>query len=138
MTVLRPLLSPLAAALAAVMFLTLAVPPLAHAAVIGTEDVAAPYIEAAEARATLLGALAREDVQSHMRALGVSPDEAAARVRALSDEEAVAAAQRLPGDPAGQDTAGALIGAALVVFIILLVTDLLGLTDVFPFVRSTR
>jgi hypothetical protein len=28
------------------------------------------------------------------------------------------------------------IGAAVFIFIVLLITDLLGLTDVFPFVRS--
>ncbi len=142
MIVLRSLMSPVAAALAAAMFATVALPPLAQARVIATEDVAGPTLAAAaaaqEARASLLGVIAREDVQARLRSLGVEPGEAAARVRALSDAEAVAAAQRLPTDPAGQDAAGALIGAALVIFLVLLVTDLLGLTDIFPFTRNAR
>jgi hypothetical protein len=38
--------------------------------------------------------------------------------------------------PAGGDAVGVLIGASLFVFIVLLITDILGFTDVFPFVKS--
>lgn len=138
MFVSRALLSRICAALAAVMFLSVTVPPVANARVIGTEEAAAPHLEAAEARHALLSVLARADVQGQMRAWGVSPVEAEARVHALSDAEAVTAAARLPFDPAGQDTAGALIGAALVIFVVLLFTDLLGLTNVFWFTRDSR
>jgi hypothetical protein len=37
--------------------------------------------------------------------------------------------------PAGQSAIGAVVGAILIIFLVLLVTDLLGLTNVFPFVN---
>jgi len=38
--------------------------------------------------------------------------------------------------PAGGDALGVIVGAGLLIFIILLITDILGLTDVFSFVKS--
>ena len=58
---------------------------------------------------------------------------------ALSDVEIGQIAQKLDNLPAGQDAATALIGAAVTIFIILLITDLLCLTHVFNFTRcATR
>jgi hypothetical protein len=45
-------------------------------------------------------------------------------------------AQKLDQLPAGGDGLGVVIGAALVVFIVLLITDILGYTDVFTFVKK--
>jgi hypothetical protein len=44
-------------------------------------------------------------------------------------------AGRLDQLPAGQSAVGAVVGAILIIFLVLLITDLLGLTNVFPFVR---
>ncbi|WP_375057094.1 PA2779 family protein [Zobellella sp. DQSA1] len=76
--------------------------------------------------------LARTEVRDQLVGLGVEPAEVAARVAALSDQEVRQMAEQLDNMPAG---ANAVIGALLTVFIILLVTDLLGLTKVFPFTR---
>ncbi len=67
--------------------------------------------------------------------LGVDPAEATARVAGLSDAEIRKIAGRIDQLSAGQGVVGTIIGAALVVFLVLLVTDILGLTDIFPFVR---
>jgi hypothetical protein len=40
--------------------------------------------------------------------------------------------------PAGGDGIGAVVVAILIVFLVLLITDLAGLTDVFPFVKKHR
>ena len=40
--------------------------------------------------------------------------------------------------PAGGNAVGAFIGAALIVFLVLLLTDILGYTDVFPFVKKHK
>lgn len=76
----------------------------------------------------------RTDVQSRLQALGVDPADARARVAALSDAEAAQLAAQLEELPAGGD----LIGAALIVFLVLLFTDVMGYTKVFPFTRSVR
>jgi uncharacterized small protein (DUF1192 family) len=82
--------------------------------------------------------VAREDVRKEFQKHGVNPDEAAARVAALSDAEIAQIAARLDSLPAGQDAASALIGAAVTIFIILLITDILCLTSVFNFTRCVN
>lgn len=76
--------------------------------------------------------LARADVQDQLLAQGVSVDQVKDRVAALSDAEVSQMADKLDAMPAG---AGGVIGALFAVFVILLVTDILGLTSVFPFTR---
>ncbi|MGM0534683.1 MAG: PA2779 family protein [Pseudomonadota bacterium] len=75
--------------------------------------------------------LARDDVQDQLVAQGVDPAEVEARVAALSDAEAAQMADQLEQLPAG----ASVVGALFAVFVILLVTDILGLTNVYPFTR---
>jgi hypothetical protein len=60
------------------------------------------------------------------------------RVDSLTDSEAIEAAEQLEGLPAGGSAIGVIIGAALIVFLVLLATDILGYTDVFPFVTKQK
>jgi hypothetical protein len=46
--------------------------------------------------------------------------------------------QHIDNMPAGGSAVGIIVGAILIVFVILLITDLTGLTDVFPFVKKHR
>lgn len=105
-----------------------------HAAMIPTDALIGEAAAAGD-RARIVAFLQREDVRAQMVALGVDPAEAASRVAALSDTEIEEIAGRLDELPAGEGALGTVVGAALVIFLILLITDLLGLTDVFPFVR---
>ncbi|PJA77105.1 MAG: hypothetical protein CO150_02090 [Nitrospirae bacterium CG_4_9_14_3_um_filter_53_35] len=66
---------------------------------------------------------------------GVRPEEARARINSLTDTEVNRISGMMDRLPAGGDAVGALIGAALFVFIVLLITDLLGLTRVYSFVN---
>lgn len=76
--------------------------------------------------------LARTEVQEQLVNYGVEMSEVEARVAAMSDQEVLQMADQLDNMPAG---ANAVIGALLTVFIVLLITDLLGLTNVYPFTR---
>lgn len=76
--------------------------------------------------------LARGDVREQLAAQGVDPTEVEARVAALSDDQVRQMAAQFDEMPAG---ASSVVGALFAVFIILLVTDILGLTDVYPFTR---
>lgn len=104
----------------------------AQAAMIGTEQVAQAR-SADAARAQLNEAFARADVQARLQALGVSASDAGERVAALTDDEA----RRLAGE-IDKAPAGGIIEVILFVFFVLLVTDILGFTKVFPFTRSIR
>jgi hypothetical protein len=110
---------------------------VARAGMVSTEDVLGGSPTDGQ-RAKVLGFLAREDVRAHLRFLGVDPAEAASRVAGLTDLEIRDIAGRIDDMPAGQDAFTAVLGAALLIFLILLITDLLGLTHVFPFVKRSR
>jgi hypothetical protein len=75
--------------------------------------------------------LQRDDVAAEMVRLGVSPAQAIERVAALSDAEV----SRLYGQVDQADVAGSLAGGLALIFIVLLITDLLGLTKFFTFTR---
>lgn len=110
---------------------------MAQAALVGTDRVVSPS-QAETDRALVASFMARDDVRADMRAMGVDPAEADRRIAVMSDVEIGQIAARIDAAPAGQDTFGTLIGAALLIFIILLITDLAGLTDVFPFVKANK
>ena len=88
-----------------------------------------------EARENVEAFFARDDVRQQMEALGVDPDEAVSRAATMTDAEVMQIAGQLEQLPAGQDALSAILGAALIIFLILLITDVLGLTNIFPFVR---
>lgn len=107
----------------------------AQAGLVGTGEVV-EEAAAAEDRARVKAFLARDDVQEQLVELGIDPSEARSRVESLTDAEVRRIAGRLEQAPAGGDAVGALIGAAVFIFIVLLITDLIGATDVFPFVNE--
>jgi len=107
-----------------------------QASMIGTETVL-NLSQARNVRENLHNFLEREDVQEMMMAQGISPMEAKARVDCLSDAEVMQIAHRLDQLPSGGDGVGAIVGAAVIIFIVLLITDILGYTDVFPFVKHS-
>lgn len=111
----------------------LAIPMPAHAALLQTEAAIA-----SSERARINDFLARSDVRDQLQAYGIDADYAKARVAALTDEEVAQIAGRMEQMPAGGDAVGAIIGVAVLVFIVLLITDILGLTKVFPFTKSIR
>lgn len=110
---------------------------VAQAALVGTEQLVAPSNAEAD-RARVVAFVARDDVRTEMRKMGVNPDEAAQRVAVMSDVEIQRIATEIDKMPAGQSAVGAIVGAVVLIFVILLITDLLGLTDVFPFVKRNK
>lgn len=107
--------------------------PAAQAGMIAPAAYAQPNA-AADPHQKLHDFLARDEIRDELVKLGVDPAAAQARVDALSADEAAAAVQRMPQLPAGGD--GGVIGAIVFIFLVLLITDLLGLTDVYPFVKK--
>lgn len=110
-----------------------ALPVSAHAGLVSTEQ-ALVTVAGDTHRSKVSEFLAREDVRQALTQQGVSADEAIERVRAMSDAEVAALADRVDNAPAG----AGVIGVLFTVFVILLVTDILGFTKVFPFTRSVR
>jgi len=106
----------------------------AHAALVTTAEVIVPPSSAKAERERIQDWLTREDVARRLQDYGVKAADAQARVAALTDDEARALGDKIDTLPAGGDV----IGVLFTVFIILLVTDILGFTKVFPFTRSIK
>lgn len=111
--------------------------PTAKAAMISTES-SMSMTQASENRIVAKDALQRADVQQVLTSKGISVAEAEARIDALSNEEVARLAQQVQDMPAGSGALGVVVGAAVLVFIILLITDIAGATDVFPFVNKAK
>jgi hypothetical protein len=92
------------------------------AAVVGTD------------RGHILSLLDRADVRTQLQAYGVDAAHVKMRVAAMTDEEAAQLAAQLDSLPTG----GSIVGAIVLVFLVLLITDILGFTKIFPFTRSVR
>ena len=115
--------------IASLLVICIAMPLPSQAAMVATESALA----CAE-RAHVARLLERADVQARLESYGVSAAHVKARVAAMNDDEAAALAARIDSLPAGGD----LIGAVVLVFLILLLTDILGFTKIFPFTRPVR
>ncbi len=114
--------------------LTVSVPP-AQARLISTGQVVNGDSPEAE-RARLKAFLAREEVQVQLASWGLDKTMAKARVDRLTDEEVTRMVQKLDQLPAGGDGVFIVAAATVFVFLVLLFTDILGYTDIFPFVKK--
>jgi hypothetical protein len=104
----------------------------APAALLSAEQV--HQAQAPAGRALLEQTLQRADVIAALEARGVSTAAARERVAALTDAEAAHVAAQIDAAPAGGDV----LGTIVFIFVLLLITDILGFTKIFPFTRSIR
>jgi hypothetical protein len=109
----------------------------AQATLVTTEQVAATQgVTSPSAQRDYVNAtLERADVAAALQERGVDLEQARARVAALTDDEVTHVAQTLETAPAG---AGDILGTIVFIFVVLLITDILGFTKIFPFTRSIR
>ncbi len=76
--------------------------------------------------------LHREQIRQQLIDLGVDPATASLRIDQMSPSEVVELNGKLEQLPAGSSVGGAL----LTIFIVLIITDMLGATDIFPWVQN--
>ena len=107
--------------------------PAAQASLVGTEAVI-NTTQAQQNRERLHELPNREDVKSQLIARGVDLSQVQARVDSLTDQEVQTLAAKMDQMPAGGDVLGVLV----FLFLVLLVTDILGFTNIFPFVKHPK
>jgi hypothetical protein len=107
----------------------------ALAAMIETETALDITTAGQEARNHIKTLLAREDAQAVLRAQGIDPFEAMARVDSLTDAEARRVADQIEELPAGGSFLVTFLLVVGIIVIILIITDHLGYTNVFTFVK---
>ncbi len=105
-----------------------------NAALVGTDQlVNAAQVAPNRERVRLF--LQRQDVRDMLQQRGVDANVALSRVDAMTDAEVQSVATQLDKLPAG---GMGVVSAVVFVFIVLLITDILGLTKIFPFTRAVR
>jgi hypothetical protein len=85
-------------------------------------------------RTALMQALERDQVRSQLSQLGVDAEAVKARVSQMTEQEIASLNQRLGDLPAGGDA----LGVILFIFVLFIITDAIGATDIFPFVHPVR
>ncbi len=108
--------------------------PAAHAGIVGTEAVIGAA-QVQQDRERLRHVFNRDDVKAQLLARGVDPSQVQARIDSLSDQEVQSLSGKLDQLPAGGDS---FLGALVFIFIVLLITDILGFTNIFPFVKHPK
>jgi len=135
MSVLRKTLKPMSIILAVIMFLISAPVQSVLAAMIDTETIM-DSARGREAREYLHQLLSRREIQDAIVAQGIDPNEAWARISSLSDNEIIRIADQIDQLPAGGGLIEFLLIIILAGFIVLVILDLTGIMDVFPFIKS--
>ena len=92
-------------------------------------------VKGQEARNTIKTILAREDAQAVLRAQGIDPLEAMARVDSLTDAEAQRISDQIEELPAGGGFLLTFLLVVGIIVVILIITDAMGYTNVFTFVK---
>lgn len=77
----------------------------------------------------------QDQVRAQLQALGVSPEWASERARTLTDAELARINSGTGQLEAGSDS---VLGVLLVIFIVFVITDIIGATDIFPFIHPVR
>jgi hypothetical protein len=104
----------------------------AQSAMIGNNQLLDGHSTAA--RTALMQALERDQVRSQLSQLGVDAEAVKTRVSQMTEQEIASLNQRLGDLPAGGDA----LGVILFIFVLFVVTDAIGATDIFPFVHPVR
>jgi uncharacterized protein DUF6627 len=111
----------------------------AQAELVPTDRIESTTGQARPSARVFLGSLLdRADVRAALESHGVRTEDAKARVAALSDDEVEQLAAKIDSLPAGGNGFESVLWVGLIVFLILLLTDILGFTKVFPFTRPAK
>ena len=82
----------------------------------------------------LLQTIMRSDVQAQLLGMGVSAADLESRINQMTQDEVAQLSQQIDQLPAG----GSAAGIVVLVFIVFVITDVIGATDIFPFIHPIR
>jgi hypothetical protein len=104
----------------------------AFAAIISTEAlIESKRIQ--ETRHYLNKGVSRNDARKALLAQGIDPMEVKAGIDGLTDEEIARIADQIEQLPAGADAVAAIVYVSVILLLVLLITKILGYTDIFSF-----
>ena len=104
-----------------------------QAALVGN-DLVINHVQQSYAKAELLQTINREQVKQQLLSMGVNPGDIERRVNLMTQEEIAQLNRQIEELPAGGD----LLGVILIIFIVFVITDVIGATDIFPFIKPVN
>lgn len=121
--------------IAVLLSMLLALMPLlpAQAAMIGNQQIIEQH-QQSQTRDSLQQMLNQQAARQQLQALGVSPEQVSNRIDSLTDSELARINQHVDTLDAG----GGVLGILLVIFIVFVITDVIGATDIFPFIHPVN
>lgn len=105
----------------------------ANAAVVSTSDMLVEH-QQFENKQAVKDFVNRDDVKQQMLDLGVSPQDVDSRINSMTSAELAELNATLQDAPAG----AGIVGVVLTIFIVFVITDVIGATDIFPFIRPVN
>jgi len=121
--------------LALLLSILLSLTPLlpAQAAMIGNSQIIQQDLSQ-QTRDSLQQLLQQDAARQQLQAWGIGPEQARNRIDSLTDTELA----RINGQLGDLDAGGSILGVLLVIFIVFVITDVIGATDIFPFIHPIR
>ena len=105
----------------------------AQAAIISNAQVIY-QVQQTNDKAALLQTIRRADVQQQLLGMGVTIADIESRVNQMTQEEIAQLNQQINELPAGGDG----LGLIVLIFIVFVITDVIGATDIFPFIHPVK
>lgn len=128
MNTLRLLAKPMVAMLLPIFILFMLVIPISQAGIISNDQLLSPTMS----HNGLNPAMSRADILAQLDKLGINDEQLQQRIEHMTAAELAEFNDKMDELPAGQG----ILGTAVFLFLVLLVTDILGFTDIFPFVKK--
>jgi hypothetical protein len=101
----------------------------AYSGIVTTEQLLQEQLATLD-KPTLVSMMDREDVRQQLIEHGVDPDDAKQRIAALSDEQISEIKANIDELPAG-----GIIGVLIAVLLVLIILDIIGVTNIFSFIN---
>ena len=125
-------LQKLIAMLSSIALLSLTV-TTTQAAIIGNDLIINQAVHS-NAKTDLIQTVNRDDVKAQLLNMGVKPEDIISRIDLMTHEEITQLNEQIDELPAGGD----LLGIILIIFIVFVITDVIGATDIFPFIKPVN
>jgi len=99
-----------------------------------SNDMIINHAQHSSAKAELIQTINRSDVKQQLLNMGVKPADIESRINLMTHEEIAQLNQQIDELPAG----GSILGVLLIIFIVFVITDIIGATDIFPFIKPVN
>lgn len=104
-----------------------------QAALVGN-DLVINHVQHNSAKTELIQTINRADIKQQLLNMGVNPEDITSRIDLMTHEEIAQLNQQIDELPAGGDV----LGVILIIFIVFVITDVIGATDIFPFIKPVN